>query len=79
MTTFVVRFPDGEKVFVYPAEPLKEGYLFWHDGRQYRVLSITQTEDDRTTTVTVEPEPEGLGDMLESEQGGGFVLVPADA
>ena len=73
MSSIYVRFPDGTKEFIYPSRELKEGDTIWHDGTRYHVLSRAQ--DDGRQTVTVEPEPESLGDLLSSEEGA-LRLVP---
>jgi hypothetical protein len=77
MPAFVVQFPDGDREFLYPAEPPKEGDVLWHDGERYRILAITEHENNRDLRLTVEPVPDDLGDVLQSEQGG-LVLVPVD-
>jgi hypothetical protein len=74
MISIYVRFPDGTKEFLYPSRELKEGDTIWHDGTRYRVLSIAQ-DDGKPQNVTVEPEPESLGDLLSSEEGA-LRLVP---
>jgi hypothetical protein len=76
MRSVLVRFPDGSREFRYPSEPLKEGDIIWHEGAPYRVLSVTTDDGDRPT-VTVEPDSEDLGDLLNSERGG-IQLVPVD-
>jgi hypothetical protein len=76
LSSFVIHFPDGYREFIYPAKPLQEGDLVWHDGVRYRVLAIAQ-DDGHPMTVTVEPDSKDLGDLLQSEQGG-LVLVPVD-
>lgn len=68
VSSIYVRFPDGTKEFICPSRELKEGDTIWHDGTRYRVVSIAQY-DGRPQTVIVEPEPEGLGDLLSSEEG----------
>lgn len=77
MPAFVVQFPDGDKEFLYPAEPLNEGDALWHDGERYRILAITEHENNRDLRITVEPDSDDLGDLLQSEQGG-RVLVPVN-
>jgi hypothetical protein len=67
MSSIYVRFPDGTKEFIYPSRELREGDTIWHDGTRYRVLSIAQ-DDGRPQNVSVEPEPEGLGDLPSSEE-----------
>jgi hypothetical protein len=74
MSSIYVRFPDGTKEFLYPSRELKEGDTIWHDGTRYRVLSIAQ-DDAQPQTLTVEPEPEGLGDLVSSEEGA-LRLIP---
>jgi hypothetical protein len=76
MSSVVVHFPDGSREFRYPTEPLKEGDIIWHEGTTYRVLSVTDDESGRPA-VTVEPDSEDLGDLLDSERGG-IQLVPVD-
>jgi hypothetical protein len=65
----VVRFPDGSKEFRYPDRPLEVGDAVWHDGKRYHVVSISQNGDGDQLTVTVEPDPQSLGDILASEEG----------
>jgi hypothetical protein len=77
MTSFVVHFPDGVREFHYPAEPLKEGDVLWHEGERYRIVSIAEPEQGRPLTVIVEPDSGDLEGVLESEQGG-LVLAPVD-
>jgi len=74
--TVVVHFPDGSREFRFPPEPLQEGDVIWHEGNRYRVLHVATDDADRPV-VTVEPEPDDLGDVLDSERGG-IQLVPAD-
>ena len=68
MSAFVVHFPDGSKEFRYPARPLEEGDVVWHEGVRYRVLAVTE-EDGRQATVTVEPDSDDITDVLSSERG----------
>lgn len=68
MSAFVVHFPDGSKEFRYPARPLEEGDVVWHEGARYRVLAVTE-EDGRQATVTVEPDSDDITDVLSSERG----------
>jgi hypothetical protein len=77
MSSVLVRFPDGSREFRYPPEPLKEGDIIWHEGKSYRVLSVTSDDGGGRPTVTVEPDSEDLGDLLNSERGG-IQLVPVD-
>jgi hypothetical protein len=74
LRSVVVRFPDGSREFRYPEKMLKEGDVIWHDGRNYRVVGVF-SEDGHGPVVTVEAEPEDLGDLLQSERGG-IQLVP---
>jgi hypothetical protein len=67
-TNVVVRFPDGSREFRYPQEPLKEGDIIWHDGMRYRILALVQN-DGGPASATVEPESDGLGALLISEEG----------
>ena len=67
-SSVIVYFPDGSREFVYPAKPLNEGDVIWHDGARFRILSITQN-DGRPHTATVEPETDDLGALLTSEEG----------
>jgi hypothetical protein len=76
MSSIIVNFPDGTREFVYPANPLNEGDVIWHDGGRYRILSIVQN-DGRPQTATVEPETDGLGSLLTSEEGA-LRLVPVE-
>jgi len=66
--SLVVRFPDGTKEFRYPAKPLEEGDIIWHDGERFRVISVGTDEGDRDF-ANVEPESKDLGDILRSEEG----------
>lgn len=68
MSGFIVHFPDGSKEFRYPARPLEEGDVVWHEGARYRVLAVTE-EDGRQATVTVEPDSDDVTDLLTSERG----------
>jgi hypothetical protein len=68
MSAFIVHFPDGSKEFRYPARPLEEGDVAWHEGVRYRVLAVTE-EDGRQATVTVEPDSDDITDVLSSERG----------
>jgi hypothetical protein len=68
MSGFIVHFPDGSKEFRYPARPLEEGDVVWHEGVRYRVLAVTE-EDGRQATVTVEPDSDDITDVLSSERG----------
>lgn len=76
MPALVVRFPDGSKEFRYPEQPLEVGDAIWHDGERYRVLQVQEHEGGDLLTVTVEPDPQGLGNILGSEEGA-VVLEPA--
>ena len=68
MDSFIVRFPDGDREFVYPTKPLKEGDVIWHDGARHRILSIVENGGG-PKTATAEPESDGLGNLLTSEEG----------
>jgi hypothetical protein len=68
MNVIVVRFPDGSREFRYPERELEPGDVIWHAGESYRVVHVS--EDGGPPTVTVEPESDGLGDLLSSERGG---------
>jgi len=68
MSAFIVHFPDGSKEFRYPARPLEEGDVVWHEGVRYRVHAVTE-EDGRQATVTVEPDSDDITDVLSSERG----------
>jgi len=76
LRNIVVRFPDGSREFRYPKEPLEEGDVIWHEAQRYRVLHVG-TDDEGNAVVTVEPDSDDLGDLLDSERGG-IVLVPDD-
>jgi hypothetical protein len=73
----IVRFPDGTREFRYPDRPLEVGDAIWHDGVRYHVVSVSEDAEGDQLTVTVEPDAEGLGDVLRSEEGA-LVLAPAD-
>jgi hypothetical protein len=60
---------------VFPANPLKEGDVIFHDGTRWRILSIVQN-DGGPQTATVEPERDGLGNLLTSEEGA-LKLLPS--
>jgi hypothetical protein len=69
MSMIVIQFPDGTgREFRHPERELEAGEVVWHDGTAYRVLHVT-TEDGGPPTVTVEPDSDGLGDLLGSERG----------
>jgi hypothetical protein len=65
----IVRFPDGTKEFRYPEQRLEVGDAIWHDGTRFHIVSISENGDQDQLTVTVEPDPQGLGDILRSEEG----------
>ena len=68
MDSFIVRFPDGDREFVYPTKPLKEGDVIWHDGQEWRVLAVI-SNDGRPQTATVELDSDDLINTLRSEKG----------
>ena len=76
MPALIVRFPDGSKEFRYSARPLEVGDAIWHSSTPYHVVSV-EDADGEQLAVTVEPDPESIGDLLMSEEGA-LVLVPAD-
>ena len=76
MPALIVRFPDGSREFRYPDRPVEVGGAIWHDNVRYHVVSVTEDGDGDQVTVTVEPDPESIGDLLSSEEGA-LVLVPA--
>lgn len=76
MSSVVVRFPDGSKEFRFPEKMLEAGDVVWHDGQRFRVIHVGTDPDDRPF-ATVEPESDGLGDVLRSERGA-IELVPLD-
>jgi hypothetical protein len=76
LSNVVVHFPDGSREFRYPPEPLVEGDIIWHDAQRYRVVHVG-TDDEENPVVTVEPDPDDIGDVLSSERGG-IRLVPVD-
>ena len=76
MPALIVRFPDGTKEFRYPGRPLEVGDAIWHNSTRYHVVSV-EDADGEQLAVTVEPDPESIGDLLMSEEGA-LVLVPAD-
>jgi hypothetical protein len=76
MPALIVRFPDGTREFRYPERALEVGDAIWHDKVRYHVISVTKDDGGEQLTVTVEPDPESIGDLLGSE-GGALVLVPA--
>ena len=53
-----------------------EGDIIWHDAQRYRVVHVG-TDDEENPVVTVEPDPDDIGDVLSSERGG-IRLVPVD-
>ena len=76
MTALIVRFPDGSREFRYPDRRLEVGDAIFHEGTRYRVVSTTENDAGEQEAVTVEVEPESLGDLLGSEHGA-LVLAPA--
>jgi hypothetical protein len=76
MPSVVVRFPDGSREFRFPAQMLEVGDVIWHDGARYHVVDVDLDDPDRPV-VTVDPEPEGLGELLQSERGA-IELVPME-
>ena len=72
----VVRFPDGSREFRFPAAPLEEGGIIWHDSAPYRIIRV-DTDDNDNAVVTVELDSDDLGDLLSSERGG-IQLVPVE-
>jgi hypothetical protein len=72
----IVRFPDGSREFRYPERPLEVGDAIWHDNVRYHVVSLSENGEGEQITVTVEPDPESIIDLLSSEEGA-LVLVPA--
>ena len=77
MPALIVRFPDGTKEFRYPERPLTVGDAIWHDNVRYHVVSVRENDEGDQLTVTVEPDPESIGDLLSSEEGA-LVLIAAD-
>ena len=76
MPALIVRFPDGSREFRYPERPLEVGDAIWHDNVRYHVVSLSENGEGEQITVTVEPDPESIIDLLSSEEGA-LVLVPA--
>jgi hypothetical protein len=76
MNSVIVYFPEGTREFVYPAKPLTEGDVIWHDGTRYRITSLAQN-DGLPQTATVEPDTDELGSLLASEEGA-LRLVPVE-
>jgi hypothetical protein len=72
----VVRFPDGSREFRFPEKPLEEGDVIWHEGQRFRVVHVGFDGGDNPV-VTVEPESDDLGELLQSERGA-IALVPMD-
>jgi hypothetical protein len=72
----IVRFPDGSREFRYPDRPVDVGDAIWHDNVRYHIVAVTEDGGGEQLTVTVEPNPESIGDLLGSEEGA-LVLVPA--
>ena len=70
MSSVFIRFPDGSREFRYPAKPIEEGDLLWHDGKAFRVLAIDDGGAGGAQIITVEPDSDDLGDVLQSERGG---------
>jgi len=73
----VVRFPDGSKEFRYPERPLEIGDAIWHENTRHHVIATDEDDEGRQVAVTVEPDPQGIADMLGSEEGA-LVLTLAD-
>ena len=69
MDSVLIHFPNGSWVFRYPAQELAEGDRVWHEGQAYRVLTIA-SDRGQTSAVVVEPDSDGLGNLLRSERGG---------
>ena len=67
MSSFLLRFPDGEREYRY-GRSIAEGDAVLHDGQRYRVVSVSSDARGRAV-VTVEPDSESLGDVLRSEEG----------
>jgi hypothetical protein len=76
MSSVVVRFPDGSREFRFPEKALEEGDVIWHEGQRYRVVHVG-SDDGENPVVTVEPESDDIGDLLQSERGA-IALVPVD-
>ena len=76
MNAVIVHFPDGDREYRFPEEPLKEGDVIWHAGERYRVIHVA-ADDPARASVTVELESDDLGDILHSEKGA-IELVPID-
>jgi hypothetical protein len=76
----IVRFPDGSKEFRYPEKGLEEGDVISHGGSRYRVVSV-ETDGDRHNVIVAAAEPDGLIDLLRSEEGAVELqlLVPGEA
>jgi hypothetical protein len=76
----IVRFPDGSKEFRYPENGLEEGDVISHAGGRYRVVSV-RMDGDRHDVTVVAAEPDGLMDLLQSEEGAIDLqlLVPGEA
>ena len=63
-----IRFADGTREFRYPEVPLEEGDVLHHDGRRYRVLTMSENGDHRHDMATVELVSADLIDQLQSEE-----------
>lgn len=77
MPALIVRFPDGSREFRYPETALQVGDAIWHDNVRYHVISVTENDGGDQVTATVEPDPQGIGDLLGSEEGA-LVLAAKD-
>ena len=77
MTSICIHFPDGSKEFRYPKIKIREGDVLIHDGVRYRVTSVSDNGDGRDA-ATVQLIPEGILDMLSSEEGA-VHLLPDDS
>ena len=80
MPSVIARFPDGSKEFRYPENGLAEGDVISHAGSPYRVVSV-RADGDRHDVTVVAADPDGLMDLLRSEDGAIELqlLVPSEA
>jgi hypothetical protein len=68
MPSVIVHFPDGSKEFRYPENGLKEGDEISHAGSRFRVVSVS-ADGERHSVTVVASSPDGLVDLLRSEDG----------
>ena len=68
MSSITIRFPDGSRDFRYPPKAPEVGDVLYQENAPYRVISVTGDGDGRDIVI-VEPVSDGLGVLLQSEEG----------